>query len=150
MAKKKYVVELTDEERAELKDLISAGQESARKLRRARILLKADEGWTDTKISDALDCSSATVQRTRKRFTEDGLGAVERRKPARVYERKLDGAAEARLVALACSQPPMGHARWTLRLLAEELVKFEEIDIESISHETVRQVLKKRPEAVEI
>lgn len=92
----------------------------------------------------------ATIQRTRHRFTEEGLAAIHRRKPDRIYERKLDGAAEARLVALACSQPPMGHARWTLRLLAEELVKLEEIDVESISHETVRQVLKKRPETVEI
>lgn len=150
MATKKYLVELTDEERTELSDLISAGEARARKLTRARILLKSDDGWTDPEIGDALDCSPATVQRTRKRFTEDGLAAVERRKPDRIYERKLDGAAEARLVALACGQPPMGHARWTLRLLAEELVKLEEIDVESISHETVRQVLKKRPETVEI
>lgn len=150
MARKKYVVELTDKERTELSDLISAGEARARKLTRARILLKADEGWTDERIGDALDCSPATVQRTRKRFTEERLAAVDRRKPDRIYERKLDGAAEARLVALACSQPPMGHAQWTLRLLAEELVKLEEIDVESISHETVRKVLKKRPEAVEI
>jgi len=104
--------------------------------------VKPDEGWTDREISNALDCSPATVQGTRKQFNEDGLAAVERRKPDRVYERKLDGAAEARLVALACSTPPMGHARWTLRLLAEELVKLDEIDIESVSHETIRKVLK--------
>ncbi|SEP01375.1 Homeodomain-like domain-containing protein, partial [Halogranum amylolyticum] len=93
MARKKYLVELSDEERAELKALISAGQESTRKLTRARILLKADEGWTDPKISDALDCSPATVQRTRHRFAEEGLAAIHRRKPNRIYERKLDGAA---------------------------------------------------------
>jgi len=150
MARKKYVVDLTDEDRAELTDLLSAGEARARKLTRARILLKADEGWTGEAISDALGCSPATVQRTRKRFSEDGLAAVERRKPDRVYERKLDGAAEARLVALVCSTPPMGHARWTLRLLAEELVKLDEIDVESVSHETVRKVLKKRPETVEV
>lgn len=150
MARKKYVVDLSEEERAELKTLLSAGEERVRKLTRARILLKADDGWSDPQISEALDCSPATVQRTRKRFSEEGLAAIDRRKPDRVYERKLDGAAEARLVALACSQPPMGYSRWTLRLLADELVKLEEIDVESISHETVRQVLKKRPETVEI
>jgi len=129
MARKKYVVELTDEDRAELTDLLSAGEDRTRKLTRARILLKADEGWTGTEISDALDSSPATVQRTRTRFSEDGLAALNRRKSDRVYEHKLDGAAEARPGALVCSTPPMGHARLMLRLLAGELVKLDEIAV---------------------
>lgn len=120
-------------------------QESARKLTRARVLLKADEDWTDAAISDALDVGTATVERVRKRFVEwGGIQAIERRKPRRRYERKLDGEGEARLVALACSAPPEGRERWTLQLLADELVALEAVDIESISYETVRRVLKKK------
>lgn len=143
MGGKLYFVELTDEERAALEALVSAGNHSAQKLTRARILLKSDEGWSDPKIAEALDCGRATVQRTRERFSRERLGAIERKKPDRIYPRKLDGNAEAHLIALACSEPPEGRARWTLHLLAETLVTFEEIDIESISHETVRQTLKK-------
>jgi transposase len=124
--------------------LISSGIASARKLTRARILLKADEDWTDKRISEALDVGTATVERVRKRFVEwGGIKAIERRKPRRRYERKIDGDAEARLVALACSAPPEGRTRWTLQLLADKLVTLEEVDIDSVSHETVRQVLKK-------
>lgn len=144
MPKKKYIVNLTPEERRELEQLISSGTERARKLTRARILLKADEGWTDRAISEALDVGTATVERIRKRFVEwGGIVAIERRKPRRQYERKLDGDAEARLIALACSAPPEGREHWTLRLLAEKLVTLEEVDIESVSYETVRTVLKK-------
>jgi transposase len=144
MPKKKYIVDLTPDERQELEKLISSGTERARKLARARILLKADEGWTDEAISEALGVGTATVERVRKRFVEwGGIVAIERRKPRRRYERKLDGDAEARLIALACSAPPEGRERWTLRLLAEKLVTLEEVDIESISYETVRSVLKK-------
>jgi transposase len=107
-------------------------------------LLKADEDWTDDAISEALDVGTATVERVRKRFVEwGGIQAIERRKPRRRYERKLDGEAEAYLVALACSAPPEGRERWTLQLLADKLVTLEAVDIESISYETVRRVLKK-------
>lgn len=144
MPKKKYIVNLTSEEREALEALISSGIASARKLTRARILLKADEDWTDKRISEALDVGTATVERVRKRFVEwGGIKAIERRKPRRRYERKIDGDAEARLVALACSAPPEGRTRWTLQLLADKLVTLEEVDIDSVSYETVRQVLKK-------
>jgi len=144
MPKKKYIVDLTSEEREELEALISSGVAPARKLTRARILLKADEGWTDKAISEALDVGTATVERVRKRFVEwGGIKAIERRKPRRQYERKLDGDAEARLITLACSEPPEGRTRWTLQLLADKLVTLEAVDIDSISYETVRRVLKK-------
>jgi transposase len=144
MPKKKYIVDLTVEEREELEALISSGVDAARKLTRARILLKAEEEWTDKAISEALDVGRATVERVRKRFVEwGGISAIERRKPRRRYERKLDGDAEARLIALACSAPPEGYERWTLRLLAERVVQLEAVDVESVSYETVRQVLKK-------
>jgi transposase len=144
MPKKKYIVDLTSEEREELEALISSGVAPARKLTRARILLKADEGWTDKAISEALDVGTATVERVRKRFVEwGGIKAIERRKPRRQDERKLDGDAEARLITLACSEPPEGRTRWTLQLLADKLVTLEAVDIDSISYETVRRVLKK-------
>jgi transposase len=143
--RKKYIVKLTSEEKEELHRLLSSGKESARKLTRARILLKADEGWTDEAIRAALDVSRPTVERTRRRFVEEGFEAsVSHRSPRRVYERRLDGDAEARLIALACSAPPQGRERWTLRLLAQRLVMLEQVDVESVSYETVRQVLKKR------
>lgn len=144
MPNKKYIVDLTSEEREDLEALISSGVAPARKLTRARILLKADEGWTDKAISEALDVGTATVERVRKRFVEwGGIKAIERRKPRRQYERKLDGDGEARLIALACSEPPEGRTRWTLKLLAAKLVTLEAVDIDSISYETVRRVLKK-------
>lgn len=144
MPKKKYIVKLTPEERDQLEKMLSSGTERARKLTRARILLKADQGWTDEAISEALDVGRATVERLRRRFVEEGLeAALSRRPTTREYERLLDGQAEAHLIALACSAPPEGHTRWTLRMLAEKLVALEQVDIESVSHETVRQVLKK-------
>jgi len=145
---KKYKVTLDAEERQALHELIAAGRAAARKLTHARILLKADaaEGgpaWPDEPIAEALEVSVATVERVRQRFVEQGLDAALDRKrrgrPAR--EPKLDGRAEARLIALACSAPPKGRAVWTMQLLADKLVELEIVD--SISDETVRVALKK-------
>jgi transposase len=147
-AMKKYQVTLTPEERNSLQDLIAAGKAAAQRLTHARVLLKADAApggpaWTDARIADALEVHVNTVERLRERFVEQGLDAALGRKqqdrPSR--ERKLDGKAEARLVALACSEPPRGRARWTLRLLADQLVELEVVD--TVSTETVRRVLKK-------
>jgi len=144
MPRKKHIVKLTPEERDELEQMLSSGEERVRKLTRARILLKADEGWTDGAISQALDVGRATVERIRRRFVEEGLEvALNRRPSTREYERLIDGKAEAHLSALACSAPQEGHKHWTLRMLAEKLVALEQVNIESVSHETVRQVLKK-------
>jgi len=140
----KYQVNLTQAERDHLENLISSGTENARKLTRARILLKADAGWTDTEIVKALDVGLPTAGRIRKRYAMEGLDtALNRKSTCRQYERKLDGAAEAQLIALTCSKPPAGYARWSLRLLSERLVTLEQVEFESVSHETVRQVLKK-------
>ncbi len=145
MAKKQeYPVRLSQSEREHLKNLISTGTEKARKLTRARILLKADAGWTDEQTAEALDVGMSTIGRIRKRYKTEGLDvALNRRPTRREYERKIDGAAEAQLIALTCGEPPEGYARWSLRLLAERLVRLEQVAIESVSHETVRQVLKK-------
>jgi transposase len=144
---KKYIVTLTEDERTSLTELVRTGKAAAYKITHARVLLKADssEGapaWADGQIADALDISRATVERLRERFVEEGLDAALARKqgkPSR--ERTFDGAAEALLIALACSQPPEGRASWTLRLLAEKLVELEVV--EAVSHEAVRQCLKK-------
>jgi transposase len=142
--KQEYQVKLSQSERDHLENLVSTGTEKARKLTRARILLKADEGWIDKEIAKALDVGSATVRRIRVRYAREGLdSALNRKKSRRQYERKLDGADEAHLIALACGEPPAGYARWSLRLLSERLVSLEQVKIESVSHETVRQVLKK-------
>ena len=144
---KKYVVRLDPGEREGLAELVATGRAAARTLTRARILLKADvgpdgPGWPDAQIAAALDIGTATVERARARLVTEGLGAALRpRRPTAPRRRKLDGAAEAHLVALACSDPPAGRARWTLRLLAEELVELDVV--EAISPETVRQTLKK-------
>jgi len=144
---KKYHVTLADNERSLLRDLLSAGKAPARTLTHARILLKADESdggpaWSDEAIRKALDVGLSTVARVRERFVEEGLeAALERHKPRRDYSHLVDGECEAHLVALACSAPPAGHKRWTLRLLADKMVECAYID--GISHETVRQVLKK-------
>jgi len=145
--KKKYIVTLTDEERQVLQGMLSKGRAAARKLTHARILLKADAGeggpaWNDDAIADGLEVGRATVERLRKRFVEEGLeAALDPRKPRRQYQRKLDGDGEAHLIALACSRPPEGRSRWTLRLLADRMVQLEQVD--RLSYETVRQVLKK-------
>jgi len=142
--KKKYIVELSEEEREHLINIVSTGVEKARKLTRARILLKADEGWSDEEISQALDVGTATAGRIRKKYAEEGLErAINRKASNREYDRKMDGRTEAYLIALSCGEAPEGYARWTLRLLADRLVKLEQVEIETISHETVRQVLKK-------
>jgi transposase len=141
---KKYRVTLTEEERKTLEQLISRGKGAARKLLHARILLKADEnvGWSDERISEALDVSLSTIGRVRERFVEEGLEvALERKAPQRVYQRRLDGAQEAHLVALVCSPPPEDRGRWTLQLLADKMVELEYV--ESVSKETIRQTLKK-------
>ena len=143
MPNKQHTVDLSEDERAELESFVSSGVHKAEDITRARILLKADDGATDDEISRALDCSMSTPYRARKRYAERGIAAVHRRNPDRDYERKLTGDEEARLIKLACSEPPEGYSQWSLRLLADELVVLEEIDYESISHETVRQVLKK-------
>src|SRR6516165_10604060 len=148
MPQKKYLVTLTGDERECLAGLLSAGKRSALALARARILLKADQAdggpaWPDDRIGEALDCGLRTVERVRQRFVERGLEAALGRKPQDrpSRERKLDGRAEARLIALACSAPPAGRARWTLKLLADKLVELELFA--SVSDETVRRVLKK-------
>lgn len=150
MGSKKHIVSLSDEERSELEAFISTGEHRAEDITRARILLKADEGLTDPAICEHLGCSISTPYRTRKSYSERGVAALHRRKPDRDYEPKLDGRGEAHLVALACSESPEGHSRWTYQLLADRLVTLEEIDLKSISRETVRQRLKKRPETASL
>jgi transposase len=141
MAKKRYIVTLTADEREMLQTMIRSGTERARKLTRARILLKADDGWQDQAITKALDVGVATVERTRRRFVVEGLeAALKSRRPKRQYSRKLDGEQEARLIALTCSSPPEGHGRWSLRLLADKVVQLKITD--SVSHETIRRVLQ--------
>ena len=149
--KKKYPVILTEAERERLKSLIAAGTAPARKLAHARILLKADQGpqgpgWVDEQVAETLETSQPTVARVRRQYVEEGLeAALDRRPPNREYRRTLDGEQEARLLALACSEPPEGQARWSLRLLADKLVELEVV--EEISYQTVRRALKKRPQA---
>jgi len=150
MSRKQHVVDLSDEERRTLEWFISTGERKAEDITRARILLKADDGLTDAQICEHVGCSIGTPYRTRKAYAERGLAAIHRRKPDREYEVKMDGKAEAHLIRLACSEPPEGHARWTLHLLADELVTLDEIDFASISHETVRQRLKKHPETASL
>ena len=150
--KKAFIVTLDASEREVLEAMVSAGSGPARKLARARILLKADQGeagpgWPDTRIAEAVEVSRATVERVRKQYALADLDArldaalTRKRPPPRT--RKLDGVAEAHLIATACSTPPAGHTRWTLRLLAGRLVELEQVEVDSVSHETVRQVLKK-------
>lgn len=140
-----YAVELTAAERTRLEQMLRGGSGKARELRRARILLKVDRSgpaWTDGHVAEALDCSSSTVGRVRKRYATEGLeAALSRRPTTRIYETKLDGAKEARLIQLACSAAPEGRARWTLELLAERFVRLGEV--RSLSRETVRRTLKK-------
>jgi transposase len=147
MSKKKYVVRLTEEEQAYLRTLIGRGTASARMLSRARTLLKANQGegggaaWADAAISEALEVGLSTVARVRQCYVNEGLeAALAHKAPEREYRRKLDGGQEARLIALACSEPPTGREHWTLRMLAERLVALEVVD--AVSYETVRQVLK--------
>src|SRR5215218_4150930 len=138
---KKYVVRLTEEQRSQLETLVRRGRAHARKLLYARILLKADadgpDRWTDERIADALEVSTATVARERRRFLEDGLEvALMPKKPGRPRRRVLDGRAEAHLIALSCSDPPeQGRERWSMRLLADRMVELGHV--ESVSYETL-------------
>ncbi len=143
---KRYVVRLTVPEREELEGILSKGKANVRKLVHAQILLKVDaEGpcWTDEQAAEAFNVHASSVRFLRERFVLEGLeSALNRKKQIRSSrERKLDGAQEARLLAIACSQPPEGQVRWTLRLLAGRMVELQVVD--SLSHETVRQALKK-------
>lgn len=144
---KKYRVTLTAEEREQLTEMVSKGKAAARALTHARILLKVDEAedgpaWTDAAVCEALEVGLCTVMRVRERFVEEGLDAALRpRRSSYVQPRKLDGHLEAQLITLACSQAPAGRARWSLRLLADRFVQLGHI--EEISHETIRQTLKK-------
>jgi transposase len=144
---KKYIVKLSEAERAHLQTLIAKGKSAARTLTHARILLKADasEGgpaWKDEAIVEALETSVRTVERLRERFVEEGIEAALSRKPiSRRPSRKMDGETEAHLIALACSEPPTGRSHWSVRLLANRMVELGYV--ESVSHECVRQALKK-------
>jgi transposase len=144
---KKYRVTLTAQERGELEAMIAKGKASARKLAHARVLLQADEAEsaparTDDEVASALNLSTRTAERVRQRFVEQGLDAALLPKPMRrIYTRALDGAQEAHLIALACSPPPAGKRRWTLRWLAERMVELDYA--QTVCHETVRRVLKK-------
>jgi hypothetical protein len=144
---KRYRVTLLEDERQELQSMVSTGKAAARKLVRARILLLADQtdggpAKADPEIAEALGCGRATIGRTRKAFVEEGLeAALNAKATTRIYQRRLDGRAEAHLVALACGVPPEGRARWTLRLLADRMVGLGYVD--SVCHEAVRQTLKK-------
>ncbi len=144
---RKYVVELNDKQRERLEKLISSGTATARTSTHARILLKSDssEGgpkWSYADICKALDVSGMAVMRVRRTFVHQGLDAALKHKtPDCIYEHRLDGEAEAHLIALAYGQPPDGHDRWSLRLLAEMMVKLDYVD--AVSHETVRATLRK-------
>lgn len=148
MPTKRYVVTLSADERTRLEALARAGKRSARTITRARILLLADQGpagpgWEDRRVAEALGCGHRTVERIRERFVTEGIDtALSHRQPSRPpREPVLDGAAEARLIALACSAAPDGRKAWTLRMLADKLVELEVV--EAVSHETVRRTLKK-------
>ena len=145
---KKHIVRLSTQERRILTKLIMSGRGPARMFARARILLKADQGsqgpgWPDKRISEALDVTAQTIERVRKQLVQEGFDAVlsRRKYTQKVSRKKIDGDVEAHLIALSCSEPPPGRARWTLRLLADSIVELGYV--ESISHEAVRQTLKK-------
>ena len=145
--KQKYIVKLTETERSQLKELVSSDEASAQQIRRAYILLKSDSSaggpkWKYQAICKAYDVSQLTVNNVRKKYIEGGLErAILRKKPDRMYERRLDDEGEAYLIALACGEPPDGYERWSLRLLKDRIIRLE--IAENISHETIRQTLKK-------
>src|SRR5579859_5716360 len=142
---KKFIVRLTDEERAILTGLLKRQRVAAQKVRRARILLKTDadaSNWTDARIAEAFDCRTRSVERLREQLVTEGFEAALHGRPkSRVRGKVLDGEQEAKIIALRLGPPPMGFANWTLRLLAERAVALE--IVESVSHETVRRTLKK-------
>ncbi len=148
MSRKRYIVELSSEEREQLDGLISKGKSSAKAILKARILLKSDQGplgpcWTDDRIVEALDTNASMVRRVRRQLVEEGLAAVLARKKRLTPPIKpiFDGEAQARLIALACSEPPPGHARWSIRLLADKVVELE--IVETAHFNTVGRALKK-------
>jgi hypothetical protein len=140
---KKYIVELTDDERSTLQEVVKKLKGASQKLKRASILLKADAGWTDARIAEALDCRTKTVENVRQRFVELGfevaLSGKKRETPP--TEKLLDGEQEAKIIALRLSTPPAGYGKWTLRLLARKVVELEIVD--AVSYQTVRRTLKK-------
>jgi transposase len=143
---KKYIVDLTSKERKYLQHLVNKGKVAGYKIRHAQMLLKADQGrhgpaWPDEQIAEVFGTHEATVRRLRERFVEEGLDEALQRKKRQNYTRKLDGDAEAHLIAIACSQPPKGRNRWTLRLLADRVVELSVVD--SVSHMTISRTLKK-------
>ena len=140
----KYLVVLNEEQRQQLEKITSSGKVSARQMKRAQILLKSDMqvNWPYERIMEAFDVSAVTIAAVRRAFVEQGLEAsLQRKKPNREYEHALDGEGEAHLIALACSEPPAGRAKWSLRLLQDRFVKLGHAD--SISYETIRRLLKK-------
>lgn len=143
---KRYIVTLSAEEQQHLKAFTTTGKRSARQINHAHILLKADINQTggsccDRQIHEAIGVSVRTIERVRQRFVEAGLDAAIKQRPGSGRKRKMQGEQEAHLIALRCSKPPVGHARWTLRLLADQMVELGYID--ELSHETVRDTLKK-------
>lgn len=141
MPRKKYLINLSDEDRENLLQIIRKGTLKARQFKRAMILLKADEGLSDPEIMAALNVSRPCVERIRKRFVSDGIERAMNEDPRPGQKRKLDGRAEATLIATACTEAPEGHEHWTLRLLAGKLVELGVVD--AVSYETVRRTLKK-------
>ena len=141
MTASKYRVELTESQKCRLNEVANRGRSPARMVKRALALLKADEGQTDDRVAEALSIGRRTVVRIRKRFCEEGLESALVERPRTGQKRKLDDRAEAHLVAIACSDPPEGHAHWTLKLLAERMVELDYVD--SIARETIRKSLKK-------
>lgn len=143
MSAKKYIVDLTDAERSVSQDVVKKLRGSSQKVKRANILLKADRGWADAKIAEALDCRTSTVERVRQRFVEEGfettLHGKKRSKPP--VEKILNGEQEAKVIAMRLGDPPKGFGKWTLRLLARKVVELE--IVESISYQTIRRTLKK-------
>lgn len=143
---KRYIVKLSDEERNHLQTFVRTGRRGARQINHARILLQADinqsgGGYRDTQIQEALGVSVRTIERVRRRFVEEGLESSIHHRSGAGRKRKMQGEQEAHLIALRCRKPPVGHARWTLRLLADQMVELGYM--EQLSHETVRQTLKK-------
>ena len=146
MQNKKYIVELTSEERKQLTTLIQKGKTAGYKIRHAQMLLKIDQGrqgpgWSDGKAAEAFGAHITSLERLRKRFVEEGLQAALERHNRKNYTSKLDGDAEAHLIAIACSEPPKGRSEWSLRLLADKLVELNVVD--SVSHMTISRTLKK-------
>ena len=143
MSARKYIVDLTDTERKVCQDVVKSLKGTSQKVKRANILLKAERGWTDAKIAEAMDCRTSTVERVRRRFVEEGfeqtLDGKKRSRPP--VEKILDGEQEAKVIAMRLGDPPKGFGKWTLRLLARKVVELKVV--ESISYQTVRRTLKK-------